>query len=310
MRALIFLMVSLLSFSSYGGIVKENTYGTLSSDSNSEILKFNSAAGSIEIKIDTEGQKLTYPDGSYIFIKPKQSSVTRFSAMTGRSETALLKDLYSSVWQVTNQVKNIGVYFENFNNTPDMPLTPGVCFDGQIQVPCGLGMNQSSKFDISELLNNVQTNSSSSACSYERARYTNTPYNGHSSLFRCSLGSGVILVSTGIGTIASCIIDPSKLICAAAASAYVGSIVLYEDNKLACNASYVDSRRALEACEEANPDAGGSTGGGSGSGGSGGTGGGSGGSGGSGGFCTSTTVYSVCTSGGCNSWTEMAVVGC
>lgn len=106
-----------------------------------------------------------------------------------------------------------------------------------------------------------------------------------------------------MATLSSCVIDPTKLICSAAAVVYVGSIIVYEDNKLACNASWEDSRNTLKTCEKENSDGDSSGDNGSGSG--------SGGGGGSGsGICTERSHHRVCTGGGCSGWIELKAVAC
>ncbi|CAM4433008.1 hypothetical protein [Pseudoalteromonas ostreae] len=299
------ILLFAFSFSRYGILIKENTYGTLSSNGTKNLFIFKSRVDNIEIKVDSEGQKLNYPDGSYIHIKPKESKITRYSAQTRKSETVLFKNLYKTPWQVNNQVKNIGDYYESFTKTPNMPTIPEEdCYDGQIKVPCGFGSNSYNQFDASKLFSDSrQMSTSSESCSSERSNFNNRAYNGHSSLFRCTLGTGVILVGSGMATLASCVIDPTKLICSAAAVVYVGSIIAYEDNKLACNVSWEDSLNTLKTCEKENSDGDSSGDNGSGSGGLGG-----GGSGGS--ICTERSHHSVCTGGGCTRWIEYQVVAC
>lgn len=193
------------------------------------------------------------------------------------------------------------------------PTPPPIedCFYGEIKVPCDTApLSSPNELKISNWFTSSYNYSSDDICVPERDRL-NRGYNGHTSEFRCTLGSGLVLVGSSLALIGTCVLDPFKLICAGAATVYVGSIVQYGDATLSCHNSWLESYNEWKNCMDNDGNSDGS-GGSDGSGSSGGSDSGSEGSseGGAGGFCSKTTRWQVCTGGGCTYWNEHSIVSC
>lgn len=291
----------LSSNSSYANLLKENTYGTLYEQPTSESYRFESRNLTVVIKHELGSIIYRYPDGSWLKLNSRTATVERYSRKTGKTESYHIENPPSSPWNVSQSTLTAIENFKNFVDTPNMPQEP--CYDGEISVPCGM----SGSFVEPLMLPN--TNSSADSCEYERAEFLNTPYNGHGSMFRCTLGANITYMSAGVGVAALAVGDPTKTSLALAWTGFMGTFVSAMDTAVACQNSYNVSYRALQQCKQQNGDGddggnndGGNNGGGTGTPGDGGNSDG-GGNGSPGGFCS--VEYSVCTGGGCYEWEEV-----
>ena len=294
----------LASGSSFANLLKENTYGALYEQPASESYRFESRNLSVVIRHEPGSITYKYPDGSWLKLNPRTASVERYSRKTRKTESYHIDNPPSTPWNVSQSTLTIIEKFKNFVDTPNMPQMP--CYNGQISVPCGMDGS------LVESLMLPNTNSSTGSCEYERAEFLNTPYNGHGSMFRCTLGVNVTYIAAGVGVAVLAIGDPTKSSLTVVWGGFMGTYITAMDTAIACQDSYNASRRALQQCQEQNDDGDGSgnDGGDLGTPGGGGTSAGGGGGAGGGQTCTEITEYSVCTGGGCNHWSEFKVISC
>jgi hypothetical protein len=293
-------------------ILKQNSYGTLQEQSNG--LVFISGAYRINIDPDLRTQSMYFSDGSYIKIDPSRSLITRYSAKTNSQESASLSVGFSTRWNVAVDIVDAVESFDNFSNSPNANQPPiEHCYNGEIVVPCsGTPFFTLGELQAKNIVSTTQNFASSSSCSAESNDLEYRGYNGHSSLFRCALTSGIGLFTTAVGVLTGCVLEPTKVGCPIAITAYAGAIVNHADTVLSCERSW---DRAFDAWKTCTQNSGGS---GSGSGGFGfgsgfgsdsdSSGGPRGGSSGS--MCRETRNNSVCTAGGCNSYQSSELVPC
>lgn len=289
----------LASNSSFASLLKENTYGALYEQLTSESYRFESRNFSVVIRHEPGSIIYDYPDGSWLKLNSRIATVERYSRKTGKTESYHIDNPPSTPWNVSQSTLTAIETFKNFRDTPNMPQEP--CYNGEISVPCGMDGS------FVEPLMLPNTNSSTGGCEYERAEFLNAPYNGHGSMFRCTLGANITYMSAGVGIAALAVGDPSKASLALAWGGFMGTYVSAMDTAIACQDSYNASYRALQQCKEQNDDGDndggvGTPGGGVGTPGGGGTTGGQ--------VCTDVVDYSVCTGGGCNRWSEIEVISC
>jgi uncharacterized membrane protein YgcG len=298
------ILLFLLAFKSYANstLVKENTYGKLTSYPDEAKLVFIGSYGKINIIKADSSLKYTFYDGSYIYIDLSKNLLKRYSAKLRRTESFTSQTYPTILWNVNSRVKSSFNQFKNFTNTPDMKdKDPNPC--DNLPGPCDYHPLDND-LEIN-LINDMESrfSTASSTCSTERSNLINRGFNGHSSLERCRLSSTLGVVATGVGVI-GCMIEPSKWTCGIAIPSYASALVNHGDVSQSCVSSYIAAHKALETCEANN--GGGSSGGGGG--GEGSTGGshGNGGVGGGGSF--KRVCYSVVTGGGVTSWCDFKPV--
>lgn len=298
---LITIFLFLFAFKSHSSstLVKENSYGKLTSYPDEAKLVFTGSYGKINIVKANSSLKYTFYDGSYIYIDLSKNLLKRYSAKLRRTESFTSQRYPTTLWNVNSRVKSSFNQFKNFTNYPDMKdKDPNPCDNSS--GPCDYHPLDND-LEIS-LMNDMESrfSTASSACSSERNHLTNRGFNGHSSMERCRLGSTLGVAASGVGVL-GCMIEPSKLTCGVAIPTYLAALVNHGDVTQSCYNSYKAAQKALETCEASNgggssPGSGGSDGN---SGGAGGTG---GGTGGGGGF--QRECYSVITGGGVTSWCD------
>ncbi|WP_140372878.1 hypothetical protein [Pseudoalteromonas ulvae] len=271
-------------------ILKENIYGVLTEQS--DHLIFTSKFRTITIDPTISTQSLYFSDGSYIKVDPTRSLITRYSAKTKIQESTSLSNGFSTAWDVPAHITAVLEDYYSFSESPHQPLPPTEdCYDGEVLVVCDNALLHTyEELNLKYMFTKNQALSANSNCSAERSNL-NRGYNGHSSLFRCSLGTGMALVGSGLAVLGACVVEPTKLMCLSAGTLYAGAIVQYSDSQVSCQISYKVAFDEWKNCTENNPDNG--------------SGGGSAGS-----ICTERNHYEVCTGGGCTRWTEINVVAC
>nr|WP_193987968.1 hypothetical protein [Lelliottia steviae] len=298
----VIIFLYLISFSIHASsvLVKENSYGRLTSYPDDSKLVFSGSYGKINITKASTSLKYSFYDGSHVYIDLSKNIITRYSAKTRRTENFSATRYPTSLWDVNNQVKASFSQYKNFNDYPDMKdIDPDPCDSFSSPRPCnhhplgnGVEIN---------LFDNIENRFSiaSSSCSTERNNFLDRGFNGYSSLERCRLSSTLGVVATGVGVL-GCMIEPTKLTCGIAIPSYAAAIVNHGDTTLACYNSWRAAHKTLQDCEtESDGSSSGGAGGNEGST----SGNGSGGNGGSGGFRQS--CYSVVTGGGVTSWCEI-----
>ncbi|WP_448548030.1 hypothetical protein [Thalassotalea fusca] len=291
-------------------IIKKNEHGTLELVGEGSYLFYqNNNAQSIRISASIRSTNFNFYDGSYLKLNATNGKITRYSKVTGLTELFIVDSPNATDWDVDPSILNLLEVYDKFENSPSsIPVVPpGECFDGNIAVPC----NYSHFLDL-----DASAFSSSSSCAAEQNQFTNFGFNGYSTHDRCIRSSQRNTMLTAIGVMLACTVEPTKLGCVTAFGAYLTAIDNQSETSYQCNRSYEQARLALEECQQ-NIDDGGddsdvgddsSDGGGTGDTGSIGTGSGSNSGGSS--FCTQKTYHSVCTGGGCTTWTEITVVQC
>lgn len=99
-------------------IVKQNAYGALSVNLESNTFIFSGSRGEVNISNSQSELKYTFEDGSFIRIDLAKNELERFSAKTKRSEMFSTAKLPESIWDVSDDVRASFEQFQNFNQYP------------------------------------------------------------------------------------------------------------------------------------------------------------------------------------------------
>lgn len=99
-------------------IVKQNAYGALYVNLESNAFLFSGSRGEVNIINSQSELKYTFEDGSFIRIDLSKNELERFSAKTKRSEIFTSVKLPESVWDVSDNVRASFEQFHNFTESP------------------------------------------------------------------------------------------------------------------------------------------------------------------------------------------------
>ena len=99
-------------------IVKQNAYGALYVNLESNAFLFSGSRGEVNITNSQSELKYTFEDGSFIRIDLSKNELERFSAKTKRSEIFTSVKLPESIWDVSDDVRASFEQFQNFTESP------------------------------------------------------------------------------------------------------------------------------------------------------------------------------------------------
>jgi len=99
-------------------IVKQNAYGALSVNLESNTFIFSGSRGDVNISNSQSELRYTFEDGSFIRIDLAKNELERFSAKTKRSEMFTSVKLPESIWDVSDDVRASFEQFQNFSESP------------------------------------------------------------------------------------------------------------------------------------------------------------------------------------------------
>lgn len=224
-------------------IVKRNDFGTLTKEGST--LAFYYAYGGSEQNLriyerSDNSIEIKFHDDSFWKINAANNTVTRYSSLTGITETLRIEQIASQPWSVNSSVFAALQIYKNFNESPEQNV-PGTCI-----------INGQPAFCMNELNSSYsQSNIASNSCSYEKHQFDYQAWNGYQTHSQCIETAQYATMGAAIATAISCtvLLETGPVACGLAVSSYANAIKAQSESSFQCHRSYEQARRELAQCE-------------------------------------------------------------